>query len=67
VIKHRRRFKQTMPLQQRLMKFASYAREEAQGIPTGPRKQQMLEKARMAEATADFEQWISSPGLAPPE
>ena len=67
MIKHRRRVKQTTSLQQRLLAFAGYAREAAEDIPPGPRKQKMLEKARVAETTADLDIWISSPGLAPPE
>ena len=65
--KRRLRVKQTTSLQKRLLTFASYAREAAEDLPSGPRKQQMLEKAREAEATADLDHWISSPGLVPPE
>jgi hypothetical protein len=67
MIKRRRRFKQTTSLQQRLLTFANYARREAESVPSGHRKQQMLRKARMAEAAAGLEEWISSPALAPPE
>ena len=63
----RRRFKQTKYLQQRPPESASYARREAEIIPAGPRKQQMAKKARVAETTGGIEEWISSPGLAPPE
>jgi hypothetical protein len=65
--KRRLRVKQTMSLQKRLLTFAGYARDAAEDLPLGPRKQQMLEKAREAETTANLDQWISSPGLAPPE
>jgi hypothetical protein len=63
--KTKRRVKQTTSLQDRLLAMARLAREAAEDIPTSPQKQQMLDKARMAETAADFEQWLRSPGLMP--
>ena len=65
--KIRRRVKQTTSLQHRLLVMARHAREAAQDNPTDPQRQQMLNKARVAETVADFVQWIRSPGLAPPK
>jgi hypothetical protein len=65
--KIRRHVKQTTSLQHRLLVMARHAREAAEDIQTGPQKQQMLDKARMAETAADLVQWIRSPGLSPPE
>jgi hypothetical protein len=65
--KIRRRVKQTTSLQHRLLAMARHAREAAEDISTGPQKQQMLDKARMAETAAELEQWLRlrSPGLMP--
>jgi hypothetical protein len=48
----RRRFKQLLPLQDRLASFAKTARELAAHLPLGPEKDELLRKAERADATA---------------
>ena len=67
MIKRRCRTKQTSSLHDRLSGFADHAREKAESLPPGPRKQLFLEKAREAQTAADLDEWIRSPGLVPPE
>ena len=63
----RRRFMQTVPLIERLAEEAHRIREEAKKLRPGKERQEMLRKAREAEIAASITQWISSPGLKPPE
>ena len=48
----RRRFKQLLPLQDRLASFAKTARELAAHLPPGSEKDDLLRKAEWAEDTA---------------
>ena len=48
----RRRFKQLLPLQDRLASFAKTARELAAHLPPGAEKVELLRKAERADATA---------------
>ncbi|MDH2348910.1 hypothetical protein QCM77_45035 [Bradyrhizobium sp. SSUT18] len=61
-----RRGKATMTLSERLLKFAEETRRTARLLPPGDARETLLRKARQAEATANIEKWISSPGLRPP-
>jgi hypothetical protein len=61
------RFMQTVPLIERLAEEAHRIREEAKKLRPGKERQEMLRKAREAEIAASITQWISSPGLKPPE
>ena len=47
----RRRFKQLLPLQDRLASFAKAARELAARLPPGAEKVELLRKAEQADAT----------------
>jgi len=58
---------QTVPLIERLAEEAHRIREEAKKLRPGKERQEMLRKAREAEIAASITQWISSPGLKPPE
>ena len=63
----RRRFKQVLPLKERLLMTAREAKERAATLPPGPERQALLKRAREAKLTAEFEDWLSSPGLQPPK
>ena len=61
----RRRFKQETPLDQRLEDHAKRLRNEAKGTPAGIKRDDLIRRARQAEAAARMSEWFSSPGLQP--
>jgi hypothetical protein len=63
----RRRFRQTVPLKERLESFAREAREKASLLPAGTEKDEMLKKARQAETASHLDAWAGSPGLQTPK
>ena len=63
----RRRYKNTLTFPDRLAKEADRFRQEAEAKPPGQERDELLRKARQAETAAHIDQWISSPGLRPPE
>jgi hypothetical protein len=63
----RRRFKQSLTLQDRLAKEAERLREEAKKLPPCPEQADLLRKAREDEMVAQMAGWITSPGLQPPK
>lgn len=63
---HRRRVKQTIPLEQRLAVEAKRLRDEAKTLPPGIRREHTLRKARQAETGSHISEWLRSPGLKPP-
>lgn len=63
----RRRFKQTESLHDRLATFARLMRERAGLLPPGDEKAAAIAKADQADAAAEMNQWICSPGLKRPE
>jgi hypothetical protein len=62
----RRRFTQISSLSDRLIQQAQNLRQQADGMPAGVRRDELLKKARQAETTANVDEWLSSPGLQPP-
>ena len=62
----RRRFKQTHILEDRLEAHASRLRAEAEALPPGPARDNLLRLARQAETSAHMSQWLRSPGLQSP-
>ena len=62
----RLRFKQSIPLDQRLKEVAQRLRKEAQGIPPGIERERLIRRARQAETGAHMAEWLSSPGLQSP-
>ena len=62
----RRRFKQTVPLDQRLTGEAQRLRKEAQGTPPGFAREELIRKARQAETAVHMQEWLTSPGLRAP-
>ena len=63
----RRRFKQTVSLEERLSEEAKRLREEAKLLPPGAERETLLRKARQAETGAHMSGWLRSPELRPPE
>lgn len=63
----RRRFKQTLSLEERLAQAAARMREEAKELPPGPEREALLKKARQTDTGAHVSEWLSSPGLQPPD
>ena len=66
-IRHRNRAKQVFPLRARLLLAAQSARDAARAAQTEFERQELLRRARRFEVTAGFDQWLSAPGLTPPE
>jgi hypothetical protein len=63
----RRRVMHSEPLDERLVQEAHRLKEVARSLPPGKRRQDMIRRARQAEMAASITQWLSSPGLLPPE
>ena len=61
----RRGFKQ--PLEQRLFDDAKRLREQAELLPHGALREQVLRDARQAENGAQMTEWLRPPGLQPPK
>lgn len=57
---------QTLPLKDRLTSFAEELREKASTLPSGPERDDLIQRARRAETAADID-WDHSPGLRPPK
>lgn len=62
----RRRFKQTDTLEQRLADEAERLRQQAELLPPGALREQVLRKARQCETGSHMSEWLRSPGLQPP-
>jgi hypothetical protein len=63
----RRRFNQTVSLEERLAQEAERLREQAKKLPHGAERETLLRKARQAETGSHMSEWLRSPGLKPPE
>ena len=62
----RRRFKQTISLEERIAERAAEIRARAEALPPRSEERQQLErKARVAEIGAHMNEWLTSPGLHP--
>ncbi|MCP1767238.1 MULTISPECIES: hypothetical protein [Bradyrhizobium] len=66
-MQRRRRFTQTVSLEERLAEEAKRLREAARSLPPGPLREDTLRKARQAEIGSHMSQWLRSPGLQPPD
>jgi hypothetical protein len=58
-----RRFNQSSTLEYRLAQEAFNLREQAQGMPDGIRRDELLRKADQMDVAAHLNGWLSSPGL----
>jgi hypothetical protein len=63
----RRRFKNVLTFPERLEQEIMRLRTEADKLPPGIEREDLLRKARQAETAANINAWLSSPGLRPPE
>jgi hypothetical protein len=63
----RRRFEQTQSLEARLSEEGKRLRAEAKLLPPGAVRDEMIRRAWRAEIAAHINEWITSPGLRPPE
>jgi hypothetical protein len=66
-MKHRRRFRHFIPLQDRLSAFVQAMRARAQLVPPGPERDALLKKARKAETAMEMERWANSSDLNSPK
>jgi hypothetical protein len=62
----RRHFKQTISLKDRLADWAKGIRQQADELPPGYERDELLRKARQAETASNIDDWANSPGLQPP-
>jgi hypothetical protein len=62
-----RRFEQAQSLEARLSEEAKRLRAEAKLLPPGAARDEMIRRARRAEIAAHINEWLTSPGLRPPE
>ena len=62
----RRRFRQTISLEERLAEEAKRLREAARLLPRGIARDALLRKARQCETGSHMSEWLSSPGLQRP-
>ena len=63
----RRRFKNILTFPERLDQEAKQLRTEAEKMPHGAERDELLRKARRAETALHVNDWLSSPGLKSPE
>jgi hypothetical protein len=63
----RRRFKNTLTFPDRLSNEADRLRAQAEAIPPSKERDELLRKARQAETASHINEWLTSPGLRPPE
>ena len=63
----RRRVKQVRSLEDRLAEQAARLKDQASQMPPGPERDALLKRARIADTGAHLSNWLSSPGLQPPE
>jgi hypothetical protein len=64
--KTRRRFKQTMSLEERLSGEAQRLRKQAQGTPHGIQRERLIRRARQLDTASQLSQWISPTNVRPP-
>ena len=63
----RKRRKQELQFEERLLVAAREARETARRLPPGKEREMLLSSARDSEAAVQINRWITSPGLKPPK
>jgi hypothetical protein len=66
-MKRRRRVVQKKSLEKRLAEQAQRFKEQAKTLPAGRDREILLRRARQAEAAAQINDWLTSPGLRPPK
>ena len=63
----RRRFKQTVPLEERLRIQAEADRQKANSLPPSREREDLLLRARRADTASHLTEWLNSPGLQSPK
>src|SRR3954451_21107140 len=65
----RRRFKQNLSLSERLMQDVERLRLQLAMLPPGPgpARDHLAKQIRQNETAANIDQWLTSPGLQPPQ
>ena len=53
-------------LEERLAQEAQSLREQAEALPPGRDRENLLRRARQAETASHMSEWLSSPGLMSP-
>jgi hypothetical protein len=66
MIVNRSRRKQTVSFDERLRTAAKEARQAAQSLPHGAAREDLLKRARQADAARRINGWLTSRGLGPP-
>lgn len=61
-----RRFKQDIPLKDRLAQLAQEARQRAKTLPPGKEREDLLRLARQSDTASRIDKWLASPGLRSP-
>ncbi|MET4037855.1 hypothetical protein ABIB94_009382 [Bradyrhizobium sp. JR7.2] len=62
----RRRVKQTRSLEERMADQAAKLKDRASQLPAGAEREALLKRARIAETGAHLSDWLTSPGVRPP-
>lgn len=62
-----RDLKRGLPLADRLKLFSDRLKKQAVELRSGPQRDALLMRARIADTASDIDRWLSSPGLRPPE
>ncbi|QAU36905.1 hypothetical protein XH86_03725 [Bradyrhizobium guangdongense] len=57
---------QSLTFEYRLAQEAINLRLQANGMPAGVRRTELLRKARQIDVAGEINNWLSSPGLQPP-
>jgi len=66
-MQHRRRFKQTVSLNDRLRVFSDQLKAKAADLQPGPEKDALLRRARQADTASHLDDWVNSSGLQAPK
>jgi hypothetical protein len=64
---HRRRLRRSQTLEERLAEEAERLLKEAELLPPGALRDEVLRKARQAEVGSHMSEWLRSPELQPPK
>ena len=62
-----RDLKRGLPLTDRLKLFSDRLKKHAVELRSGPERDALLMRVRIADTASDMDRWLSSPGLRPPE
>jgi hypothetical protein len=62
----RNRVKQSTSLTDRLAVWAKGLRDQADLLPPGPERDELIRKTRQADTAAHLDDWADSSGLQPP-